>query len=143
MAKTDLLQEGLYRGVVQEWDLHEAPMNLQPHVGFWVLLTHRATAGGGWDELPVEVVRSLWVILTPESMGLALAELRQLGFDDNDIRKLDPDHEEPHDFEGTEVEVRLVTQVFEDGKGNEIRGEWLVLPHRRPTDGRRADGVRE
>ena len=137
MTKSDQLQEGRYRGVITEWYLHEATARLHPYVDFRVRLTHRATAEGGWEELPDLVVRSLPVYLKASLMKLAVAELRQLGFEDEDLRKLAPDHEEAHDFSGTEVEVNLVPEVYTDGKDSETRCEWLELPGRRPRDGRR------
>jgi hypothetical protein len=136
MAKSIQLQEGVYRGVIEEWWPSKPHPRLNPYVDFRVLLTHRAAAGGGWDELPLPVVRSLPVFLNPESMGLALAELRVLGLEDEDLRKLDPGHEGAHDFQGTEVEVSLDPEVYTDGKGSELRCEWLRLLRRRRTDGR-------
>src|SRR5262245_4502213 len=139
MTKSDLLEEGLYRGVVQEWGLYESPVKKTLYADFRLRLTHRAAAGGGWDELPAPVVRSLPVYLTPKSAGLAVADLRRLGLEVNteeDVRRLDPGHPEAHDFTGAEVEVSLAREEYVDGQGRSRRHERLRLPRRGPTDGR-------
>jgi hypothetical protein len=137
MTKSDLLQEGTYRGVVTEWGLSKSSVKGTLYVDFRLRLTHRAAAGGGWDELPVPVVRSLPVYLTVRSMDLAVGELRQLGFEDEDPRKLAPGHEGAHDFTGAEVEVSLAREEYADGQGTPRCQERLRVARGRPTRGRR------
>lgn len=110
-----MLNEGKYRGVVKEWGFRKAKTGT---VGFAVtfLLYQYEDAGEMHDMQPIRRTVTTW--LSPNSMGIARGRLKTLGFDGDDLARLDPTHPEAHDFSGAEAIIEVTHGEWE-GKPRE------------------------
>lgn len=125
-----MIPEGLYRGKVVGWGFDNW-QNADKTPFFFVTLRLFASVpdnGGEPVELENTVQRMITMPLTTKSLDLTLSRLRDhFGFDDPDLEKLHPDHDESFDLQGKEVLVAVRHGTYTDRNNKERPKEDIFL----------------
>jgi hypothetical protein len=109
MAGRTLAPEGHYFGSIIKQDIYSTKdEGGTPYLGFTVLLKARDDDFGKKQDLEVPITRmfNLW-LNSSENVKRTAASLRYLGYDDPDIRKINPWHDEHISLVGKEVALDI------------------------------------
>jgi hypothetical protein len=112
-----MIPEGLYRARVVSWGFDTWKNKDATPFFFTILrLTHSVPDNGDEPvELESQVQRTVTLPLTTKALDLTLSRLRDhFGFDDPDMERLHPDHEEAFDLQGKEVLVSVKHDTYTD-----------------------------
>jgi hypothetical protein len=109
-----MLNEGLYRGTAREWRFGKSSNKQTPFFELVVVLNEQEDEDGNWTPLEPATRRSVQFYLTEASVARSMANLRSLGYKDDDLARANPDHEEAFDFSGKEVTVRIKHETYMD-----------------------------
>lgn len=128
MDTSKLLPEGRYHGTIVKQDLYstKGEEGGTPYFGFRCLLVAQDNNIGKRVNLEVPVTRSfnLW-LNSPENIKRTSNSLRFLGFEDEDISKLNPWHEEHFSLVGKEVSLDI--SHGENQQGQPQENIWLSM----------------
>ncbi len=107
---TQLPTEGVYRGFVKDWKLTQAGKNNDGNFQFRLTVRVEEKAidddnpKAGFVDLEQPFTRTVFMTITPNTLGRVVDELKFIGFTSDNILNLDPENgPDPHDFSGTEV----------------------------------------
>ncbi len=135
-----LAPEGHYYGKIIKQDVYSTKEEGgTPYLGFDVLLTGRDDEFGKKQDLEVPLKRqfSLW-INSPENVKRTEASLNFLGFEGDDISRVNPYSEDHHSFVGKEVSLDISHKP--DNKDELQESIWLSKA-KKPLDQQASAGV--
>lgn len=115
------MQQGRYRGRISKVQVGETT-NGNPQIVYTVELDGRVGADGD-DTSCAGVSRSIFRVLTENTVKYAFEDLRRLGYDRDDLDGVDPSSPGAFNFVGTPVTVRMELKTSNKGDGSTFE-EW-------------------
>ena len=106
------LPAGIYKAHVQKVSLGEAKTG-NPQITYEFILDSMLQSDGEFAECP-HVPRTIYRVLTENTIDFAVEELRRMGYDRAGFDDLDPDSPNAFDFDGVEITVELKYEMYND-----------------------------
>jgi hypothetical protein len=116
------LPEGLYRGQITEWGFGKSQKGT-PYFEVTAALTGGYNHDEGEFDLETPVRRTAKLYLSPAAMEMSAAAIRSLGFEGNDLRRLNPEADDPFDLSGKAVTFKVYHEEYVDKDGNDAVSE--------------------
>lgn len=105
------LQEGIYKGHLQKVTLGETKTG-KPQIVYEFITDGILDSSGEFLDC-ANVNRTIFRVLTENTIDFATAELRQLGYDRDNFDDIDPESPNAFDFDGIEVTVEMKLEEYE------------------------------
>lgn len=106
------MQEGIYKAHLQKVSLGETKTG-KPQIVYEFITESILDSSGEFLDCP-NVTRTLFRVLTENTIDFAVEELRRLGYDREGFDDIDPESPNAFDFEGIEITVEMKLEEYED-----------------------------